>query len=259
MSRTTGWKKDVFDAPSSALVQVAVDTNEEIAHDKVFEVLSARFLVFDLFIQVAKGLNDGKLDVPKTRRDWLHFQVLPLVAGAGDANAGAIDPFSALHNRFPVTSSRKLLQMLTDPLSVSTILSPDFDPSADTFFYVLDEAQVAGSQHIHAFSDTSFSKARPVLRPIVQELTRQYVKIIVSGTGFSLDLFKSVLASSIGKTPTTWDIHYQIGDFSNQETQFAYISRFFPSPFFHTPRGDLIKSRMYEWLRGRYVEAIVLR
>ena len=38
-----------------------------------------------------------------------------------------------------------------------------------------------------------------------------------------------------------------------------YFSHFFPSSFIHSPSGELLKTRIYEWLRGRYVEIIVSR
>src|SRR5260221_14785489 len=62
--------------------------------------------------------------------------------------------------------------------------------------------------------------------PIIQELVKSGSSVIVSGTGFSLDLFKMVLASSVGKTCTTWAVHYETGDFSERETQLAYLSQF---------------------------------
>jgi hypothetical protein len=84
------------------------------------------------------------------------------------------------------------------------------------------------------------------------------VRIIVSGTGFSLKLFKTVLTSGVGKDSRAWDVVHTTGDFANENTQLAYISRYFPPSFLLSQSGHVLKARMYEWLRGRYVVAVVL-
>jgi len=80
------------------------------------------------------------------------------------------------------------------------------------------------------------------------------VKVIVSGTGFSLALFKTVLGLGVGKLPCpVWDVTHITGDFSNQGTQLDYISLYLPLLFLITPSGAHLKTRMHRWLQGRYV------
>ena len=82
--------------------------------------------------------------------------------------------------------------------------------------------------------------------------------MIVSGTGFSLDLFKPDMSMSVAKVDE-WDVHYETGDFFERTTHFAYLSQSFPSSFIDSDAGIYLKGRNHEWLRGRYVAAIVLR
>ncbi len=249
MSGRPGWDSHAF---SSRLDARAVETNVIIATYKVFEVLLARWLVFNLFIEVAKSINNGNLDA-NTQQNWLLFQALPFV------RVNNTNPFSALQRLIPLNAGAPVLERVFGVHTPRGVLGDAFDEDVDTFFYVLDEAQVAADQYTGAFSDSTFTEARPVLRPIIQELVKSGSSVIVSGTGFSLDLFKMVLASSVGKTRTTWAVHYETGDFSERETQLAYLSQFFPPSFIDSDTGRHLMTRTHEWLRGRYVEAIVLR
>ena len=89
------------------------------------------------------------------------------------------------------------------------MLGPAFNPTTDFFFYVLDEAQVAGNRYLGAFSDANGVVKQPVLRPIIRHLTHppnRLIKVIVSGTGFSLDVFNTVLASGVSKVESKWHV-----------------------------------------------------
>jgi len=169
-------------------------------------------------------------------------------------------PFQGIHCLLGWMSN-DLLQQLIEGLEPPKILGPAFNPEHDSFFFAFDEAQVAGKQHLGAFADGSGKQRRPVLRPIIQcllEFNKSPIQTIVSGTGFSLDLFISIATSGVSKG-RSWDVVYDTGDFSDQDTQLDYISRYLPSPFLVSPSGESLKIRMYEWLRGRYVVAIVSR
>src|SRR5258708_40294582 len=56
MSRWPKWEKDAFSSKR------AIEANVAIASDRVFEVLSARWHVSKLFIEVATNLNGGNPD-----------------------------------------------------------------------------------------------------------------------------------------------------------------------------------------------------
>ena len=152
-------------------------------------------------------------------------------------------------------STVKLGQKISE-FSPGNVLGSAFTSGQDTFFYVLDEAQVAGQSHVDAFSDVNGKVHQPVLRPIIgawSNLPSESVKFIVSGTGFSLSLFQTVLTSGVGKASfeSTWKVVHRTGDFTIQNLQKAYIYRYLPPTFLSSPSGVVLLSRMYEWLRGR--------
>ncbi|KAH9970961.1 hypothetical protein BGW80DRAFT_1324650 [Lactifluus volemus] len=182
--------------------------NREIAFYLLYKVLLARWVVFRTFIEVAREKNSGTL--PSTiKRDWLIFQVFPVFAIRDE-------PFYAIINECLVRASMRF--------SPSAILGPAFDPKHDTFFYVLDEAQVAGHLHMGKFADESGATPLPVLHPIVR----------------------------VGKDLVTWDVVHTTGDFANQERQNSYVTRYLPPTFLHSESGAALLRRMFEWLRGRH-------
>jgi hypothetical protein len=247
MSRSHGWTNDIFKNPDPDLVLVGNTENESIVINRLSKVLLARWVVFAAFIQVAREVNGGVVD-DRIRRNWLFFQILPLV------RVDNIDPFSALIRNCLTAVTSDVLDVLYASYGPQQVLGSDFNSTA-SFFYVLDEAQVAGEQFMGAFADSTGTSRRPVLRPIIQYLTTSEppVNLVVSGTGFSLQLFQTVLTSGIGKGSPQWQVVHATGDFSQKDTQLAYISRFLPPSFLLSTSGMHIKARMYEWLRGRYV------
>ena len=254
MKRTSGWTHNIFTNLGSKGIQ-SVNTehqerNAAIATNSISKAILARWVVFQTFIEVAKELvQEGKFH-GKIQRDWLLFQILPLVPIDG------VDPFSAFIKETLSSVVTGVLDALLCQFSPNRVLGPsfDFDSNRDSFFYVIDEAQVAGKTYMGAFGDTV---PRPVLRPIIQEMTSAEgiasVKIIVSGTGFSLALFKTAMASGIGKDATHFDVVHTTGDFSDRDTQSHYISCYLPPSFLSSESGTYLRTRVYDWLRGRYV------
>lgn len=251
MGTTEGWVEDVFEGRSAEDIGKANNKNEKIAFNRLYKVLLARWIVFRTFIEVARDRNGGKL--PDTiKRDWLLIQILPLVTIDGKHT------FLALINECLVGASTGILEDLLDKYGPTTVLQSAFDPEHDTFFYVLDEAQVAGDRekgHMGAFADANSEIRRPVLRPIVRAWARatfdESIQFIVSGTGFSLDLFKTVLTSGVGKDPDAWDVVHTTGDFADRERQKSYVTRYLPPSFLLLQSGATLLRRMFEWLRGR--------
>jgi hypothetical protein len=246
MSRSSGWICNLFQGGHPP-TQSAQQLNERIAKYWVSKALLARWVMFDTFIDVAKTIKEGVLD-DNVRRDWLIFQTLHLIL------YNDMDPFLALMNTCFRGVSDEVLQSLHTLYSPSTVLGSAFNSTTDSFFYVLDEAHVAARQYTRAFADTGGSVPRPVLRPIINYLSSSNsVNVIVSGTGFSHELFETALASGVDKGSLGWDVVHATGDFSNQDIQLAYISRYLTPSFLHSPSGTHLKTRMYGWLRGRYV------
>jgi hypothetical protein len=247
MSKSYGWNDYIFENPDPVQVQIAHTRNETIVANRVSKVLLARWVVFDAFVQVAKDLNGGVVD-SRVRRDWLFFQILPLV------RLDNMDPFSALIRTCLTAVDSEVLDSLRASLNPQRVLGSAFN-STTSFFYVLDEAQVAGKQYMGAFADQVGNAQRPVLSPIIRHLATsdRLVNLIVSGTGFSLKLFQTVLASGISKGPAAWQVAHVTGDFSKKDVQLAYVSCYLPPSFLLSTSGTHLKTRMYEWLRGRYV------
>jgi hypothetical protein len=252
MGTSSGWTDDIFKDGEVKDFQSAT-RNNSIARNRLLKVLLARWIVFRAFIEVAKDLNAGVLP-DHFKIDWLLFQILPRVSIGDRVAMDGQHPFVVLINDYLVGASTDVLEQLLDKLKPLTVLGSAFDPERDTFFYVLDEAQVAGEQHMGAFADASSQLRRPVLRPIVGALTAsksQLIKLIISGTGFSLGLFQTVITSGQCKAPDLWNVVHTIGDFTDQSIHKLYISRYLPPSFLCSQSGTALITRMFEWLRGR--------
>ena len=246
MSTTDGWVDNIFKDRAPEDIVGANEKNEKIAFNRIYKVLLARWMVFHTFVEVAQKQNGGLLP-SNIKHDWLIFQLLPVVVVDNK------DPFLAFVNSCLAGASLQTLLDLLDGTGPEAVLGSAF--GHNNFFYILDEAQVAGERYMGAFADPSATVRRPVLRPVVRGWSRigpeGPVKFIVSGTGFSLDLFQTVLASGVGKLPEQWDVVRLTGDFKNAGTQSSYISRYLPPSFLLSESGTGLVSRMFEWLRGR--------
>jgi hypothetical protein len=249
MKTTPGWVPNIFHADN---IEDAKAQNVEIASNQLNKVLLSRWVIFHTFIEVAVEHNNGKL--PDTiKHDWLLFQVFPRIFDDSEM----AHPFIALMNECLVGAPNTVLAGMLEQFSPMEIL-PAFN-FMNTFYYVLDEAQVAGDEergHMGAFADAKSVYPCSVLRPIVQAWTvprswSQDLKIIISGTGFSLSPFESLLhSSSVGKRPL-WDVESMTGDFTDQERQKLYTTRYLPPTFLHSSSGTALLTRMFQWLRGR--------
>lgn len=249
MSFTQGWIENIFEDPDPSEVQARNAINEKIAIKRVMKVLLACWVVFRMFIEVAREENAGNLP-ENIKYDWLLFQILPL------ALVDDKDPFVALMNAALVGVSTDILQDLLLNITPTSVLGSAHDSENDSFFYVLDEAQVAGELYMGAFSDGGATTPRPVLRPIIRAWAStpiETVRFIVSGTGFLLSLFKTVLTSGVGKPSSAWHVVHTTGDFTDHFTQKSYISRYLPERFLSSPTGSNLVLRMHEWLCGRSV------
>jgi hypothetical protein len=249
MEQSAGWVRNIFKEKDPEKVLEANDRNEKIALRNVSKVFLTRWIVFDTFIQVARELNGGVLPAD-IQRDWLLFQILPITLDGNGLFPNAVQCLAGI--------SPKMLTALSAEFSVK-VLGSDFNYKDDSFYYVIDEAQAAGKKYMGAFSDGDGKIKRPVLRPIIQktmdsvQISGDIVKVIISGTGFSLELFKTIITSNTGKDSLMWDVVHTTGDFFDKETQLTYISRYLPPSFLLSESGTYLQTRIYNWLRGRYV------
>jgi hypothetical protein len=250
MARSLEWTADAFENPMK--IKNTISANETIAFKWVHEVLLMRWIIFRTFVEVAKEQNAGKLP-PDIKHDWLLFQILPVFL-VSDRH-----PFLAFMNSCLFGMSLEDLENQLSNFSPKGILGSAFNSECDKFFYVLDEAQVAGNTHMGAFADADGLTPRPVLRPIIRAwntASLESIRFIVSGTGFSLNLFPTVfqmvLTSGVGKATGSalWQEVHQTGDFINRGVQESYVSRYLPPTFLSSPSGTALVSRLFEWLRG---------
>src|SRR5258706_13265676 len=101
---------------------------------------------------------------------------------------------------------------------------------AKPFFCVVDEAQVA--VYMGAFSSSDGKTPRPVLRPLVGYFKMlQSIRLIVSGTGFSLSLFTDVMGSNVSKATTLPFVDHFTGNFFEEEAQLSYVARYLPHTY----------------------------
>jgi hypothetical protein len=247
MWTTQGWVINIFKDRAQKDIAVADAENEKIAFNQIYKVLLARWMVFRTFIEVAKKQN-GDLLPNNIKHDWLIFQLLPLIEVNGK------DPFLAFINSCLVEASLQTLMRFLDATGPAVVLGSALE-HCDSFFYILDEAQVAGEKYMGAFADATATAPRPVLHPIVRAWSyisaEDSIKFIVSGTGFSPDIFQTISTSGVGKVPEKWDVFHHTGDFREPGTQSSYISRYLPPSFLLSESGTVLVSRISEWLRGR--------
>ncbi|KAG8768995.1 hypothetical protein FRC15_004829, partial [Serendipita sp. 397] len=227
-------------------VRNSSENNNSIASKAILKVLVSRWIVFQAFIQAVKRLNDGELP-EKTKLDWIIFQTLPLDVGSFTQS---MDPFMLCTNDCLFGVDTDILEDQLSKFTPKSILGPKFDRQ---FLYVLDEAQVATRIYLGAFADTDNKISRPVLRPIIQTMlsTTQNlpIKIFVSGTGFSYEDIDSILASAVSKK--TWKQVNHIHDFLDPDRHLDYMAHYLPPSFLESHHGNILMSRVYDWLQGR--------
>jgi hypothetical protein len=132
---------------------------------------------------------------------------------------------------------------------------------SNSMFFIIDEAQAAGEACMGAFLSHDGKTEGPVLRPIVRYFGSfpANIKVIVSGTGFSLELFKNVAGSPVAKAPApSWEVRYTTGNFFDREVQLRHVDRYLPSTYLDSASGKHLKIRIWTWLRGRCVATKVL-
>jgi hypothetical protein len=250
MKDSKDWVDNIFKDNDRAKVRKANKRNKQIVDRNISKVFSARWVVLDTFVRVAKDLHGGTLP-DNIQRDWLLFQIHPI------AQEFFLHAVSCL-----VGASPRMIEAVKERFLVS-VLSPGLGLKIDSFFVVIDEAQVAGDTYMGAFSDRFDKIECGVLRPIIlhmtwlSQLSGDLVKVIISGTGFSLEPFKTD-GTEVGGYTTMWDFVHTTGDFSDHNTQLAYNSRYLPPSFLLSDSGTYLQTRIYHWLRGRYVETKVL-
>src|SRR5258706_9485067 len=185
------------------------------------KVFLARWIVLQTFIDVVSDDNQGKLP-SSIRHDWLLFQLhpadIPIIKGPSTLH----DPFTHIFWQLSGASQETLSTLVG--LYSSQVLAII---KAKPFFCVVDEAQVA--VYMGGFSSSDGKTPRPVLRPLVGYFKMlQSIRLIVSGTGFSLSLFTDVMGSNVSKATTLPFVDHFTGNFFEEEAQLSYVARYLP-------------------------------
>ncbi|KAH6879719.1 hypothetical protein BKA70DRAFT_1207313 [Coprinopsis sp. MPI-PUGE-AT-0042] len=228
----------------------ALRTNRQLASRVFRQVLLARLLIFDLFVETMSEHPEQHPQLLKQR--WLLLQLQPSIL-----NPRVWDVFDHLSRELLSSASDAYINCQTKTLlgQVRSRLSRLRSAEKMPIFCVLDEAQHAASQHLPAFRSDHSGAHRPVLREIVRawdgQCAGQGVFMVVAGTGISKDVVDQAMASAIMK-----DSKYRwcsdTGAFDQPEVQRAYLQRYFPPKYIESEAGCRLLDRLWYWLHGRH-------
>ena len=76
ISESPGWKFNIWEDGDAANIRGKSAMNATIVNRSLSQVIMARWIIFDTFIQVAREHSNEALP-PHIQRDWLLFQILP--------------------------------------------------------------------------------------------------------------------------------------------------------------------------------------
>ena len=215
--------------------------NIHISNRAIRKVFAARLVVFRLFLQLAEA-HDGYIG-PEHQRLWLLFQLSNPLPGFRTPH-----PF--------VTMIKECIDLASDS-ALETIIK-DFERIRMRYFpgsgftIALDEAQQAVRLHHFCFLSYSEPTAfRSILREIVKVFDSLAVKIVVSGTGLSLEEVEDALNSGVGKPLGQFETFVELGMFDNPLKLEATLQRYIPSSILESPSGKSLRMRIREYLPGR--------
>jgi hypothetical protein len=227
----------------------AVKYMETMTHRRLAQIILARFLLLDLFVQEARQSRRGLL--PKEhRRLWVYLQVYP---GLFDRSRTMLfdDLFMDLAQLLKDVSLVELKQQL--PVlrrKVGDLLPEVGVGDRAPYFSVLDEAQAAiPSRRERPSQSVRCGLLREWIRFNVDVFSHEDMRLVLAGTGMDAHLLKNTLA-----TPTLKDEPFKwindIGAFNDPESQARYIKRYIPAPW-TKPQWRHLLERAWNWLRGR--------
>ena len=212
-------------------------SNIRISNKAIRKVLAARVVVFKLFLQLAQK-RDGKL-LRDHQRIWLLFQLSSPLPGFE-----TLHPFVRMMNCLDCASDRALTTLIKDFEDIHLKYFP-----RSKFVIALDEAQQAARLYRFSFlSSSDHSKFRSILREIVKVFSDLEVKIVVSGTGLSLEEVEDAQTSSVGKPPGQFETFVELGMLDDPE---ATIRQYIPPLILESMSGKSLQLRIREYLPGR--------
>jgi len=233
------WEKDLDKDRAGRSGKSA--TNHQIATRAFRKVLAARIVAFRLFLEAVIKV-DKKLE-SKHKRYWLLFQLNIQTEFKGKHPVVQIMK-DCLHE-----ASNDALDQLIDRLPD---ICAHYMP-ATHFIVAVDEAQQAVRKYPHSFvSSTDDRKYRSVIREIANVFTGQQlqIKLVVSGTGVTMDDLRDSVASGVSK-PKTVGLYHDLGMFDTWSKLKHFLERYLPATFLESPSGLRLQQRMREYLLGR--------
>ena len=245
IATSRGFNDDPWKLPTSERGD-AFMFNDVVAKRHVYQILTARLLVFERFLEVAREVRPAA-SLNGLKLHWLHLQLCSEGIFSGvDLFARISSLLGDASDEFLLMGGRKLQYRLVD-------LRTRFDLDIE-FFLILDEAQVALNFLPDSFCSYSNNELkRPVLSPIVDTFSRSAsFPAIVSGTDLSINVVNDVVNASVGggeefllKIPTD--------AFDDKESQRKYIMRYMPRHIAQTDSGEALIERAWNFARGRWV------
>ena len=213
--------------------------NSLIASKLLKKVLAARIVVFKLFLELAI-LVDGELQ-EKHKRIWLLFQL-------SDSLCGALHPFVQIIRNCLQNASHDALDILVGRLN--RIRDNCFPKSQ--FIVGLDEAQHAARLYPNSFiSSTNNEVFRSIIREMATVFTKSSIKLVVSGTGLSLDDLTEAMGSGVSKPSEGIQQFHQLGMFDTWLKLKSFLERYVPATVLESHSGYRLQQRIREYLQGR--------
>lgn len=234
------WEPDISDTDAGASRARKSDSNSRIATRALKKVLAARIVAFELFLEAVIKV-DKKLE-EKHKRSWLLFQLSNPRANTSDTH-----PIVQIMNNCLRQASNDALDELIRGLDV--IREKYF--SRTHFIVAVDEAQQAVRLYRRPFlSSTNATKYRSIIREISKVFTAQPVKLVVSGTGVTMDDLRDAMASGVSKYDTV-RLYHKLGMFDTWPTLSSFLERYLPDTLLESPSWNCLRTRIQEYLMGR--------
>lgn len=245
-------KNDLGNLTDAAIVHI-----REVTRQRFAQLLLARFLLLNLFVEEAQRLSKG-LQEKEHRRLWVLLQAQPKIFGQGYER----DIFMTLTNHLQGARTVDLRERIRSEFNkLHTLRIPIYnlaskEDEGPPFFCVLDEAQttVSGpSGRTGEFMSNDNKTPRCILREIwlswSQALCSDELRLVLSGTGIDYQALNDTLVSSACKECPYVSVH-DIGAFDTPEVQAKYIKRYLPISDSNRQWREFL-NRAWAWLRGR--------
>jgi hypothetical protein len=226
--------------------QESIRHAQETASHGLSQLLLSRFLLLGLLVEEAQRARQ-QLSWLQYRRLWVLLQVQPRQI-FGDVTGDLFLDLARLLR--PANQSnldariRNKCQELSSQLSFS---------NKQSFYCILDEAQITTDPRYMDFFSEDGSSRRPLLREIwfswTMVLSIHQMSFVVSGTGINYDEIMRTLSSDFLK-PENYAVKRDIGAFDDPDNQAEYIRLYIPADWTDVKWQEFLK-RSWAWFRGR--------